>query len=149
MFFELEKAIAIACKAHDGQVDKAGQPYILHPLRLMVKFDDDEVLRIIAVLHDVVEDSDVSLDELKAEGFSEKIIEAIDCLTKKENESYEDFILRISKNELATKVKIEDLKDNLDLTRMESISDKDLTRVSKYHQALKYLNPSILSIFNR
>ncbi len=135
---ELDKAIAIACKAHEGQVDKAGQPYILHPLRLMLKFINQNE-RITAVLHDVVEDSDVSLKDLKAEGFSEDILEAINCLSKKTGENYDDFILRISKNDLASAVKIEDIKDNLDVTRIDNLSDEDLTRIKKYHRALKFL----------
>lgn len=135
---ELDKAIAIACKAHKGQVDKAGQPYILHPLRLMLNFDNEDQ-RIIAVLHDVVEDSDVSLNNLKAEGFSEEILEAINCLSKKPGENYQDFILRISKNDLASAVKIEDINDNLDVTRIDKLSSEDLVRIEKYHRALKFL----------
>ncbi len=135
---ELDKAIAIACKAHEGQVDKAGQPYILHPLRLMLLIINQNE-RITAVLHDVVEDSDVSLKDLKAEGFSEDILEAINCLSKKTGENYDDFILRISKNDLASAVKIEDIKDNLDVTRIDNLSDEDLTRIKKYHRALKFL----------
>lgn len=134
----LDKALAIASKAHAGQVDKAGQPYILHPLRLMLKFQH-ELERIIAVLHDVVEDSDVSLDDLKKIGFTQPVIEAIDCLSRRADESYEDFIVRISSNALARKIKIEDLKDNLDLTRINALSDKDLARIEKYHKALKLL----------
>ncbi len=138
---ELDKAIAIASKAHTGQVDKAGQPYILHPLRLMLKFTNEEQ-RITAVLHDVVEDSDVSLNDLKSEGFSEKVIEAINCLSKKASENYDDFILRISKNDLASAVKIEDIKDNIDITRIDKLSSEDLARVDKYHRALKTLMSS-------
>lgn len=134
----LDKAIAVALNAHVGQVDKAGQPYILHPLRLMLRFNNEEEM-IIAVLHDIVEDSNMSLNDLKNLGFKEQIIEAIDCLSKRDNESYEEFILRVSSNELARKVKVEDLKDNLDLTRIDFISEKDLARVEKYHIALKLL----------
>jgi len=134
----LEKAIEIACGAHLGQVDKAGELYVLHPLRLMFMFQDD-VERIVAVLHDVVEDSEISLDDLKFYGFSEIIIDAVNCLTKKVNESYDDFIVRISSNSLAKKIKIEDIKDNLDLTRMASINEQDLARVKKYHKSLNFL----------
>lgn len=134
----LDTAIAIASKAHAGQVDKAGQPYILHPLRLMLKFRNEEEM-IVAVLHDVVEDSDISLNELKNSGFSEAITQAIDCLSKRNGESYDDFILRVANNALARKVKIEDIKDNLDLTRIEHIDAKVLARVEKYHRALSLL----------
>ncbi len=134
----LDKAIAIASKAHAGQVDKAGRPYILHPLRLMLKFRNEDEM-IVAVMHDVVEDSDISLDELKNSGFSEVVTQAIDCLSKRNGESYEDFILRIANNALARKIKVEDIKDNLDLTRIEHLDAKDLARVEKYHRALNFL----------
>ena len=134
----LEKAISIALEAHTGQVDKAGQPYILHPLRLMLKLEDNEE-QIVAILHDVVEDSSMTLDTLKENGFSDNIIAAIECLTKRDNENYLHFITRVKKNQLARKVKIEDIKDNMDLKRLNSITDKDLQRVAKYHKALNIL----------
>lgn len=134
----LDKAIEVACKVHAGQIDKAGRPYILHPLRLMLKLQC-EIEMMVAVLHDVVEDSDVSLDDLKAYGFAEQIIEAVDCLSRRQNESYESFIVRVSENQLARKVKIEDIKDNMDLTRLETVCEKDLLRVEKYHRALQSL----------
>jgi len=134
----LDIAIALACKVHEGQVDKSGQPYILHPLRLMLKFKGEDE-RIVCVLHDVIEDSSVSLNELRQLGFCELVIEAIDCLSKRFGESYEDFILRLSSNELARKVKIEDIKDNLDVTRLRSVHDDDLVRILKYHKALQFL----------
>ena len=135
---DLDRAIFIAVQAHAGQVDKAGQSYILHPLRLMLKFNSaDEMM--VAVLHDVVEDSSITLDELRASGFSDVVVDAIASLTKKSGESYEDFILRVSRNELARKVKIEDVKDNLDLTRLHKITDKDMLRIQKYHSALEML----------
>ncbi len=135
---DLNKAIELACQAHAGQVDKAGQHYILHPMRLMLGLQEDEE-RIVAVLHDVIEDSDITLNDLVKYRFSKSVIDAIDCLSKRTSERYEDFIMRISSNKLARKIKIEDIKDNLDLTRMTSISDKDLARVAKYHNALKVL----------
>lgn len=94
---------------------------------------------IVAVLHDVVEDSSTTFDDIKALGFSEVVVEAIASLTKRSGEHYEDFVLRVSNNELARKVKIEDVKDNLDLTRLDNITEKDLARVEKYHRALKVL----------
>ena len=135
----LEQAITIAIKAHAGQVDKAGQPYVLHPLRLMLKFET-EVEMIVAVMHDVIEDSEFTQDDLKKFGFSESIVEAIDCLSKRNGENYDDFVLRVSQNNLASKIKVEDIKDNLDITRLNKITDKDLKRVEKYHRALKALS---------
>ena len=113
MLSKLDQAISVATKAHFGQVDKSGQPYILHPLRLMFRFEA-EVEMIVAVMHDVIEDSDFTYEDLKNIGFSNDVMEALDCLTKRENEDYERFILRASKNSLARKIKIEDIKDNLD-----------------------------------
>lgn len=135
---DLDQAISIANKAHAGQLDKAGQPYILHPLRLMLKFQAKDEM-IVAVLHDVVEDSSFTLESLKDYGFSEVIINAIESLTKNKGETYEDFISRVSSNNLAKKIKIEDIRDNLDLTRLDKITEKDLARVEKYHRALKLL----------
>lgn len=134
----LDHAISIAAKAHSGQVDKAGQPYILHPLRLMFRFET-EVEMIVAVMHDVVEDSDFTSVDLKKLGFSDVVVEAVDCLSKRRNEDYESFILRVSQNSLARKIKIEDIKDNLDLTRLNSVSENDLQRIGKYHHALRVL----------
>ena len=134
----LEKAIELATKVHFGQKDKAGQPYILHPLRLMFKFET-EVEMMVAVMHDVVEDGDLSLEFLKDQGFSSEVVEAIDSLTKRRDESYEIFISRVSKNKLAKKVKIEDIKDNMNLVRLRNVDDEDLRRVGKYHKALKVL----------
>ncbi|MCF6202161.1 MAG: GTP pyrophosphokinase [Methylococcaceae bacterium] len=135
---DLDKAIKLACEFHSGQEDKAGKPYILHPLRLMLKFQKKQE-QVVAVLHDVVEDCDVTLEDLANKGFSELVIDALDCLSKRENEAYEAFIKRIFPNELARKIKIEDIKDNLDLTRIESINNEDLKRAMKYHKALRKL----------
>jgi (p)ppGpp synthase/HD superfamily hydrolase len=135
---DLDHAIAIAIKAHSGQVDKAGQPYILHPLRIMFKFQSEDEM-IVAVMHDVVEDSEVTFSNLNENGFSDKVIDAIECLTKRTNEDYESFIMRASKNSIAKKIKIEDIRDNLDLTRLHKITEKDLQRIEKYHRALKML----------
>ncbi|REL26622.1 HD domain-containing protein [Thalassotalea euphylliae] len=134
----LDKAIAIATQAHAEQKDKSGMPYILHPLRVMLKFKNEDEMAI-AVMHDVVEDSDVTVEELRIKGFSNLVIDAIDCLTKRPGENYEHFIHRIMGNELATKVKIEDIKDNLNITRLKSLNNKDVARIEKYHRALNLL----------
>jgi (p)ppGpp synthase/HD superfamily hydrolase len=135
---DLETAIGLACRVHLGQRDKAGQAYILHPLRLMLKLPNEDE-RIAAVLHDVVEDGDVSLDDLRQMGFAAPVVDAIDCLSRRPEETYEQFIGRIALNSLATRVKMEDLKDNMDLTRLGLVEDKDLERIGKYHRALMYL----------
>ena len=135
----LNKAIDIATKAHSGQVDKAGQPYITHPLRVMsMGATDDE--KIVGVLHDVVEDSDWTFDRLAAEGYSTEVIKALRCVTKlSESESYDKFIERIKANPLAVKVKLNDLTDNMDIRRLAYISEKDVKRLRKYLKAYKQL----------
>jgi (p)ppGpp synthase/HD superfamily hydrolase len=134
----IDTALEIAIQAHSGQKDKAGKPYILHPLRLMHQCDTDEE-KIVALLHDVVEDSGVTLEMLRESGFPSNIVEAIGCLTKSNGELYAVFIQRISVNKLATKVKIKDIGDNLDVGRLESLSENDLERIKKYHESLKFL----------
>lgn len=135
----LNKAIEIATKAHEGQVDKAGKPYIGHPLRVMnMGVTNDE--KIVRVLHDVVEDSDWTFEQLATEGFSVEVVEALRCVTKlSESESYDKFIERIKANPLAVKVKLNDLTDNMDVRRLAYISEKDVKRLRKYLKAYKQL----------
>jgi len=134
----LEAAIALACRAHTGQTDKAGAPYILHPLRLMLKFADQDA-RMAAVLHDVVEDGGVSWDDLRKLGVPDNVIAAVDGLTRREDESYEAFIGRAAQDPLARRVKIEDVRDNMDLTRIGTLADRDGERVQRYHRSLQVL----------
>ena len=130
----LARAIRIAAEAHETQVDKAGAPYILHPLRLMMKARTPGE-RLVAVLHDVVEDSPITLDSLRGEGFPEEVVAAVDALTHREGEPYEDAIERAAADPLATAVKFYDLEDNMMLTRLMTLTDKDLERVQRYHRA--------------
>lgn len=134
----LSRAIQIAVKAHARQEDKAGEPYILHPLRLMLKMKTMPE-RLVAVLHDIVEDSAWSLDSLRSDGFPEAIVKAVDCLTRRDEESYEAFIERLSANPLARVVKIADLEDNMNLDRITNPSEKDVARCEKYREALRFL----------
>lgn len=144
----LERAIEIAVLTHKGASDKSGAPYILHPLRLMFGIEDIEA-KIVAVLHDVVEDGkppyrwglpELKAAELKAEGFSANVIEAIDCVTKRPDELYETFIERILPNAIAGRVKIADLLDNMNLVRLgREITEKDVARLRKYQRALARL----------
>lgn len=135
----LERALRMMLDAHEGQTDKGGNPYVLHPLRVMSRLDSDDE-RIVALLHDVVEDSQaVTLETLRSNGFSESIVSAVDALTRRENETYGEFVQRVSKNPLASRVKIADLTDNMDIKRLSSISDEDLIRLRKYHDALGVL----------
>ena len=139
----LERAIEIAVVAHKGTCDKAGAPYVLHPLRLMFAVDDPEA-KIVAVLHDVVEDSKPpnrwGLEELKAEGFSDAVLAALDCVTTRADESYDAFIDRILPNPIAREVKLADVTDNMNIARLgPEISDKDVARLRKYRRALARL----------
>lgn len=134
-----EKAIMIATKAHAGQKDKAGAPYLLHVLRVMMSVEKmDE--RIVALLHDVVEDSETTIEELANEGFSKKILRAVELLTKTEHKTYEDYIQEIKRNELARVVKSADLKDNMNISRLKTLTENDKLRIKKYKAAYKFLN---------
>jgi (p)ppGpp synthase/HD superfamily hydrolase len=138
----LERAIAIAAEAHAGQIDKAGAPYVLHPLRVMLAVRSlDE--RIVAVLHDVVEDCPGwSLDRLRAEGFSEAQVKAIASVTKDGPEkdmgadSYEAFVRRAAANPIGRIVKLADLRDNCDVSRIAHPTDRDHARIAKYRRAI-------------
>lgn len=136
----LDKAIAIASKAFEGVYDRGGKPYILHCLHVMTKVDNnDSELMTIAVLHDLLEDTDWTVDKLVAEGFSLRVVMALSLLTHEPDVSYDDYIRRIATNEDARRVKIEDLKHNSDITRMKGLREKDFKRLEKYHRAYEYL----------
>jgi (p)ppGpp synthase/HD superfamily hydrolase len=132
----LERAIVIAAEAHAGQVDKAGAPYVLHPLRMMLNVSSiDE--RIVALLHDVCEDCPGwTLDRLRDEGFPDRIIEAVRSVTKRDGEDYEAFVRRAAANPIGRSVKLADLHDNCDLSRIRAPSERDVQRVAKYRRAI-------------
>jgi len=134
----LEAAILLATEAHRGQVDKAGQPYILHPLRVMFRVESDEE-RIVAVLHDVIEDTPYTIEKLHELGYSEAVLTALAALTKIDGESYEDFITRVGQNPLARRVKLADLEDSMDLRRLDKLSVKDAERLARYCRARRRL----------
>ena len=135
----LERAIALAAMAHAGQVDKAGAPYILHPLRMMLRLSGPEE-RIVAMLHDVVEDTDWTLERLRGEGFPDEIVEAVESVTNREGESYDDFVRRAAKNPIGARVKLADLEDNSDVSRLGgTITEKDRARLEKYRKAIEFL----------
>ncbi len=127
----LEKAIEIAVEAHRGQLDKAGKIYILHPIRVMLR-GRNETEMIVGILHDVVEDTPVTLDMLRLEGFSEEILEAVSCITKEQEEDYGHFIDRVLTNPLAAQVKLYDIEDNLNRDRIPYPTPKDEARFAKY-----------------
>lgn len=140
----VEKAIAIAVRAHCGQTDKSGAPYILHPLRLMCGMKTDTE-RIVAVLHDVLEDTSVSLDELSREGFPSDVLDALACVTKREGEDYAAFCRRAGSNPVARRVKIADLEDNLDVRRLTAVTERDAKRMTKYLAAWRELGALAVS----
>ncbi len=135
----LERAIEIAARAHAGQVDKGGAPYILHPLRVMLRVAPG-AQQIVAVLHDVVEDSEVTFEDLEREGFSAEVIAGLRAVTRIAGESYDDFVARAAQDRVGKKVKLADLMENSDLSRIAEPSQKDLERVAKYRRAMVYLN---------
>jgi len=139
----LEKAIGIATEAHRGQADRYGAPYILHPLRVMNRVNNEKE-KIVAILHDVVEDTDWTFAALKKEGFPKDIIAALDCVTKREGEPYEKLVKRSGSNPLALRVKLADLEDNMDIRRMPKIDEDALERLRKYHHAWHYLTAKVI-----
>ena len=134
----LEDAIALARNAHAGQVDKAGAPYINHPLRMATTLESTEA-KFVAILHDVVEDTPVTLEDLRAAGYSPLIVAAVDSLTRREYETYEAFIQRAAANPITRQVKIADLRDNLDLSRIAEPTARDYERIERYKRALQAL----------
>lgn len=135
----IELALHRALKAYGGKVDKAGMPYILHPLRLAARLDD-QISQAVALLHDVIEDSDATEDDLRDDGFPESVISAVVALTRRKGEGYEAFIDRVRVHPLARKIKLLDIEDNMNLLRLNAVSEKDLQRIAKYHRAWKRLD---------
>lgn len=136
---QLNRAIEIAVSAHEGQLDtNNGRPYIEHPFRVMSAGHTLQE-KIVGILHDVVEDSSMTLDQLNKEGFSQEIIDGVDAMTRRGNESYDDYLLRVQANPLATRVKLNDLTDNMDIRRWDEIPYHALARLQKYLKAYKQL----------
>jgi (p)ppGpp synthase/HD superfamily hydrolase len=137
----IDKALQIASKAHEGQKEKDGLPYILHPLRVMNSVEGEEA-KIVAILHDVIEDTSVTEDDLRREGFDESIIAAVLYVTHRKDESYADYVVRCKANDTARRVKLADLEDNTRPTRALLRPDRlepDLARLRKYFLAYKFL----------
>lgn len=134
----IDKAATIAARAHHGQVRKDGTPYFCHPVRVAIRVDG-KLAGTVALLHDVLEDTDVTLGDLAAEGFSQEVLDAVWALTKRPGEKYSAFILRCKVNELARKVKLADIEDNLaDQSALEPDEAAFLSK--RYHKALEVLN---------
>ena len=132
------RALEIARKAHIGQVDKAGAPYINHPIKVASMVDEPDE-KMVAYLHDVVEDTDVSLEDLRKEGFDETVIVAIDCITHREGEPRDEYLERVKSNRLARVVKLADLKHNSDISRIPNPTEKDYARRDRYLREIEFL----------
>lgn len=131
----LNKMLVLATNRHAGQFDRGGNPYILHPLKVMYYLkSNDEELQCIALAHDLVEDTETTYTELREMGFTERIIQGIVTLTKVPGESYEEYKIRVKSNSDAVKVKMADLRHNTDVRRLKGVTDKDLARMEKYHR---------------
>lgn len=131
-------ALKIARKAHEGQKDKGGQPYINHPMAVadLVKSQTE---KIVALLHDVCEDSDITIDDLRVAGFNDEVLEAVKAITKVDGESYEEYLDRVARNPVATTVKIADMTHNSDLSRIPYPGSKDFERVERYKANIQKL----------
>lgn len=134
-----KKALRISFDAHKNQTDKSGMPYVYHPFHLAEQMDD-EYTTCVALLHDVVEDTDITLDDLKKEGFPKEVTDAIALMTHDDDVPYLEYVAKIKKNPIATSVKLADLKHNSDLTRLDKVDSKALERVEKYRKAIRFLS---------
>lgn len=134
------KAMSLAYEAHHGQTDKAGVPYIFHPARVASGFTD-EAAACTAWLHDVIEDTDYTIDDIRLAGFGSAICDALQLLTHNSRVTYMDYVKALAKNPIARAVKLADLRDNMDITRIDKLDDKAKQRLEKYQEAYAYLSP--------
>ena len=135
---QFQIALELAVEKHKNQTDKAGNPYILHPLHVMENVNSKEG-KIVAILHDIIEDTDVTEDYLLKIGLSKRIVDAVVALTRSEDIDYQEYIKNLSSNPLAKEVKLADLEHNMDLIRLPTLEEKDLERNRKYQIAYHYL----------
>lgn len=136
-----KKALAMCFEAHCDQVDKSGMPYVFHPFHLAEQMDDEASV-CVALLHDVMEDTDYTVDDIRALGMPATVVEALLLLTHDESEPYLDYVARVAKNSLAAKVKRADLQHNSDLSRLDEVTDRDRARIEKYKKALAIIDQS-------
>lgn len=134
----LEKAVRLAAVNHEGQVDKGGSPYIFHLLRVMEKMPDDD-LKTVAVLHDMLEDTDVSEEKMQEEGIPQRLIAILKILNKKQYGDYDEYIDHVARDRAAARVKMADLEDNMNIIRLEEIDENVVDHLKKYHKAWKRL----------
>jgi len=135
----INKALNLMYEAHKGQKDKGNIPYVFHPYHIAEQMNTEDEI-IVALLHDVIEDTNITLEDIKSYGFNNNILEALKVITHDKNINYIDYINKISKNKLATKIKIRDLKHNIDISRIPNPTEEDYNRVNQYKKALEILN---------
>lgn len=135
---QFQIALELAVEKHKNQTDKAGNPYILHPLHVMENVGSKEG-KIVAILHDIIEDTDITEDYLLKIGLSKRIVDAVVALTRSKDIDYQEYIKNLSSNPLAKEVKLADLEHNMDLKRLPTLEEKDLERNRKYQIAYHYL----------
>ena len=133
-----KKALKLCFEAHKEQTDKSGMPYVFHPFHLAEQMTDEETT-VVALLHDIVEDTELTFEDLEKQGFGEEIISALKLLTHNDDTPYFDYVAEIKTNKIATAVKLADLKHNSDLSRLDTVDEKALKRKEKYEKAIKIL----------
>lgn len=133
-----KKALRLCYEAHSGQMDKGGVPYVFHPFYVAEQMQDEYDI-CVALLHDVIEDSDYAMDDIVRQGFPEQVIDAIRCITRLAGQSYEEYIQVVKTNPIAVRVKLADLEHNSDLTRLSKVDEAALRRLKKYEAAKKEL----------
>ena len=131
-----KKALKLSFEAHKDQIDKSGMPYVYPPFHLAEQMKDENTT-IVALLHDVVEDTDITIDDIRKMGFNEEVCEALKLMTHDDNVPYIEYVKKLKSNPIAKTVKIADLKHNSDLTRLDTVDEKALKRVEKYKRAMK------------
>lgn len=131
-------ALRIAFQAHREQKDKSGREYVMHPIRVAERCKDPRA-KIVALLHDTIEDTEMTVDYLREQGFPDEIISGVLSVTKHEGETYDDFVCRTAENAIGREVKIADLEDNMDIRRLKIITEDDVARLQKYLRAWQYL----------
>ncbi len=140
-----DKALQIAIRAHEGQKDKSGRKYIMHPIRVAERCKS-ATAKIVALLHDTIEDTYVTPELLSHEGFSKEIIDAVLSVTRNDGESYQQFVERAALNPVGREVKIADLEDNMDIRRLNVITEDDVQRLQKYLSAWRYLQNQQINV---
>lgn len=133
-----KKALKLSFEAHKDQFDKSGMPYVYHPFHLAEQMTDEDTT-IVALLHDVAEDTDLTVDDIQKIGFSKTVCDALRLLTHDESISYMDYVANIKNNSVAKAVKLADLRHNSDLSRLDNVTEKDMKRAEKYHAAIELL----------